>query len=399
MQIALDVLEPLGRIARRVLQPQHFQPALVLVAGKGAGHVLLAVQIVRQRDGAFQRQLGAGADREMRGRRRVAEQHDIAGRPALAQHAVEVEPGRAAQMLGVRHQRVAVEMGGEDFLAGGDGLFGVHFVEAGLAPGFFRAFDDEGRGVGIELIGVRPDPAVLGLFEDEREGLVELLAGAEPDVFAGAHVDVGLEHVGIGRAHARVHPVGADDQVVALQLIQALHLGLEAQVDAELTRPLLQNFQEPHAADAGKAVAARAHHRAAVMHGDVVPIDEGVADRRRADRIVGVEIAERVLRQHHAPAEGVVRPVALEHHDLVRGIAQFQRNREIKPARAAPQNCRTHRPAPSWCQADSMPQPRRYYKHKIFMPKVFPLAALAQASLCRERGHHIRNSVLPHRPR
>ena len=39
MQIAFDVLEPLGRVARRALQPQHFGPALLLVAMEAAASV------------------------------------------------------------------------------------------------------------------------------------------------------------------------------------------------------------------------------------------------------------------------------------------------------------------------------------------------------------------------
>ena len=78
MEIALDVLEPFGRIARRVLQPQHFEPALVSRSGaKAAASVGLAVDVIGERDGAFHRQLRAGADREMRGRGGIAEQHDV----------------------------------------------------------------------------------------------------------------------------------------------------------------------------------------------------------------------------------------------------------------------------------------------------------------------------------
>ena len=72
-------------------------------------------------------------------------------------------------------------------------------VETGAPPGLFRTFDDEGRGVGVELIGVRPDPAVLRFLEDEGEGVVEFLVRAEPDIFAGAHVDVRLEDIGVAR--------------------------------------------------------------------------------------------------------------------------------------------------------------------------------------------------------
>ena len=134
----------------------------------------------------------------MRGRRGIAEQHDVLVAPALAQHAIEIEPGRSTQMPRIGHQFMAAEIAREDFLAGGDGLVDAHAIEAEPPPGFLRALDDERRGVGVELISVHPDPAVLGLLEDEGEGVVKFLVRAEPDVLAGAHVDVGLEYV----AHA-----------------------------------------------------------------------------------------------------------------------------------------------------------------------------------------------------
>ena len=57
------------------------------------------------------------------------------------------------------------------------------------------------RGVAVELVGVRPDPAVLGLVKDESKRIVEFLMRAEPNVLASTHVDVGLEHVGMGGAY------------------------------------------------------------------------------------------------------------------------------------------------------------------------------------------------------
>ncbi len=153
----------------------------------------------------------------------VAQQHDVLVDPALAQHAVEIEPGRAAQMLA--HWSSAYCRPGcaaKIFSQARNGFFGRHVVEAGAPPGVFRAFDNERRGVGIELIGVRPDPAVLGFLEDEGEGVVEFLVGAEPDVFAGAHVDIRLEHIGVSGANAGIDAVGADDQVVVVISVEIL---------------------------------------------------------------------------------------------------------------------------------------------------------------------------------
>jgi hypothetical protein len=103
IEVALDLLEPLGGVARRALQSQHLGAALRLVALKGGLMVGLDVQIFGKSDGAFERELGARADREVGRGGCVAEQHDIAARPPLAQDAVEVEPGRAAQVAGVGH--------------------------------------------------------------------------------------------------------------------------------------------------------------------------------------------------------------------------------------------------------------------------------------------------------
>ena len=150
---------------------------------------------------------------------------------------------------------MAVEIFGEQLLARGDALVLVHPVEAEAAPGLLRTFDDEGRAVGREAIGVRPDPAVLGLLEGEGEG-VEHLRRAEPDELVGAHVDVDPERVGIGVAEARVGAVRGDDQVVVAPLrIGGIALGFEVQHDAELARAVLQDFEQALAADADEAVA------------------------------------------------------------------------------------------------------------------------------------------------
>ncbi len=160
-------------------------------------------------------------------------------------------------MARVRHQFVAAEIARKNLLAGGNGLIDAHAVEAGATPGRFRTFDNEGRGVGVELIGVRPDPAMFGFFEYEREGVVELLMGAEPDIFAGAHIDVGLEDVGVARPHARVDAVGPDDEVEVPIGFKVLRFGLELEPHAKGAGAILQDVQEAFAPDAAKAVAGR----------------------------------------------------------------------------------------------------------------------------------------------
>src|SRR6478736_5852323 len=98
-------------------------------------------------------------------------------------------------MAGIRLQSMTAEGLREHALALGERVFQAHRVEAESAPCRLRAFHDKGCRVGIELVRMRPDPAVSCFFEDERERVVESLMRAEPDVLAGAHVDIRLEHM------------------------------------------------------------------------------------------------------------------------------------------------------------------------------------------------------------
>src|SRR5262249_15095875 len=79
------------------------------------------------------------------------------------------------------------------------------------------------------------------------------------------------------------------------------------------------------------------------MNLDIVPINERLADARRALRIVGLEIRQRLVGQHHPPAERIVWPVAFDHHDLMRGIPSLQRDREVETTGTAAQTNRAHK--------------------------------------------------------
>ena len=56
----------------------------------------------------------------------------------------------------------------------------------------------------------------------------------------------------------------------------------------------------------------------------------------------GVEVAERLVGEDHAPAERVVGPVALDDHDLVARIAPLHRDREVKPGWSAAEAGNAH---------------------------------------------------------
>ena len=151
---------------------------------------------------------------------------------------------------------MATEIGRKDPLAGFARLVLRHLAKAKGLPCLLAALDDEGRRVGVELVGMSPNPAALGFFEDEGEGVIELLARAEPHELAFSALDLGREVGGILTTNLRIEAVAGDHQVEALgKLLRALHLGLKAQFHAKLTCALLQQQQQLAAADATKAMA------------------------------------------------------------------------------------------------------------------------------------------------
>ena len=347
IKVALHVLEPFDRVTRRRLQAQYLEAAGLLVFLEGRRQIGVVGDVFRERDRRFQRQFRARADREMRRGRGIAQQHDVLVAPLLAKHARELDPGRAADVAGVGHQLVPVKMVFEDLLADRDGLFLRLLAETVGVEGLLAAFDDESRRVLVELVGVNPDPALVGLLEDEGEGVVELLMRAEPNEGAAAHVDVGLEsvlelHSGLG-----VQTVRGDNQIVVVHVFRCgLHLGLELQVHTQFAGPLLQDQQQALAPDPAEAMAGAEDRVALVVQRDVVPIGEVAADFLGRDGIIGLEIVQRLVREHDAPAEGVIGAVALKHGDIGLGLAQLERDREVQPRRTAAKTDCTHRNSP-----------------------------------------------------
>ena len=204
-----------------------------------AGLVPVLLELARQFDRVLDRQLGARADGEVRGVHRVAHQHHVRAaveqRPLLAAHALEVQPGRAAQVARVGHQLVAAQVRGKELLAKGHRLLGVQLVQAMRLPHGFGRLDDEGRGLVVELVDMRLEPAVLGLHESEVEGVVQL-GGAQPDEAVGPRHHVGLEVGGVLVADLRVDAVAGDDQVGVGIVGIGIHLDLELQLHAQLPR-------------------------------------------------------------------------------------------------------------------------------------------------------------------
>ena len=188
---------------------------------------------------------------------------------------------------------------------------------------------------------------MLGLAELEGEG-IELLVGAEPDIAVGPHHHVGLEDAGIFVAEAGIDAVGRYDQVGVGEFLVALDLVLEHQLDAEFLAAVLQDVQHLLAADADEAVAAGADLAALEDELDVVPVVEGHLDGLGGLRVPLAHRLHGGVREDHAPAERVVRAVALDHRDLVLGVLLLHQEGEVESSRAAANTDDAHLPFSGW---------------------------------------------------
>ena len=143
-------------------------------------------------------------------------------------------------------------------------------------------------------------------------------------------------------ADLRVDAVGDHDQVGVGELLQALDLALEAHLHAELAAAVLQDVEQRDARAAAEAVAAGAHHLALVDHVDVAPVGEAAADALVGDGVVGLEGVERLVGEHHAEAEGVVRAVALVDRDVPARPGLLRQQREVQAAGSSSDDADLH---------------------------------------------------------
>jgi len=323
------MLEPGERHVGGVLRLLDLLAARGVVHLQGLFDIALLAQCLIERNGIFHRELGARADREVGGRLRVADQDRVPHHPGLVGDRREIPPERA-----VVDELVAFELVGEHVLDHRQHLGLGEPVETEVAPGGFIRLDDPGGAIGLVLITVRNDQAFLGLAEEILER-VEWLGRAEPGEFVRAQVEARLEVLLVLLPDARVDAVGDDDQVRVLELGDVLHVALEAHVDAELAPAVLQDVEERHARAATEAIAAGAQRLALVNDVDVAPVGEAAPDALVGDKVVGLERIERLVGEHHAEAERIVRTVSLVDRDVPARPRLLREQREVKPSRAA----------------------------------------------------------------
>ena len=145
--VAADPLEPLEAPLGRALRALDDRPPVGLVGVQGGGHVAgVLAERPCEADRVLERELRPRPDREVRGVRGVAQQHDVPVAPGRVAHGDEVDPLRV-----VADQAVAVQHVGEQLLAEGDAL-AVALARAQVA----------------RVVEPRAAPRLLGGLHDER---------------------------------------------------------------------------------------------------------------------------------------------------------------------------------------------------------------------------------------
>jgi hypothetical protein len=112
-------------------------------------------------------------------------------------------------------------------------------------------------------------------------------------------------------------------------------IAAEQDLDAERLGATLQDVEEDLARQAGETVTARGHDLAAIMDIDGVPVGEAPRDLAVCLGIGRGDVAERLIGEHDAPAERVLRAVALDDDDPMRRIEALHQDGEEQPGRAA----------------------------------------------------------------
>ena len=312
-------------LAHRLVSCQHL--------GDVGGLVSYLLELTDQFDCILQRQFGARSDGKVRRVNGVAHQHHMAlslfHPPCLASHALEVEPGRASQVAGVGHQGLSLQIRGKELFAKCHRGRRVGLIQTVGQPHVLGAFDDEGRSLLVKFVHMRLKPAVLGFFKQKRKSVIKFVR-AQPDVSVRSGHDIGLKDVGMPLSHHRVDAVAGDHQIGVGIVELGLGLAFEHQFHPQGFAPRLQDVEQFFAADADKAMSPRADHPPLEMHLDVVPMVKGLFDFLRRNGVPGLHVLHGLVREDHSPTKGVIRLVALDHGDVVRGVEFFHQQGEIQ---------------------------------------------------------------------
>ena len=265
----------------------------------------------------------------MRGVERVAQQH----RRCRATSARSGPSGRCARCCGWRSagSRRAGRPTGAPCRRAASGSSSSATSSLRALPGRGRGLDDPCALAGAVPIGAEHPDAVLVLGEVEGEGVMRP-GRAEPEEAVAAVLDARPEPPrGIVSRTVELIPSAPTSRSKSRSAAGSPISLSKRRFHAEPGAAPLQHVEQRAARAAAEAVPAAAHRLAVEDEVDLVPVDEDVADRVVALRVVVAEIVQRLVGEHDAEAERVVAPVALVDRDLPARPGLLRQQREIEP--------------------------------------------------------------------
>jgi hypothetical protein len=263
-------------------------------------------------------------------------------------------------------QAMTVQMMFEDVLEEGESVSGVHGVEAEAGPGLSRALHHERTRLGVDPVGVSPQPSMARLDKGPGES-VEYLVRPQPYVLVAAEAHIGLEAPGF-EPGAAVHPIAGRDEIGLRQLGRGGHFLLELNTHTQVLGPLGQDVEQVLAPDAVTAAPVVQHLLAVDVDEFLLPDRCGLLDCPGRNRVASVEVGQDVVPEHDAPALGRAGCAAFEDGDVVPRILQLHQKREVEAGRAATHADDPHRFPPSerprsspWSVRGTACPPSRYH--------------------------------------
>ncbi len=235
-------------------------------------------------------------------------------------------------MTAVRQEGMIVQPGSEKRLTKGNCRCRIRVFETGTLPRLLAGFHDESGSCIVEAIRVRLEPAEGSLDKNKSESLKELMR-SQPDKLIFSGLNCGLEVIGIEGADSAVYAIGGNDQIGFPDLLRVGNLGVEYEPHSEGFRPLLEDIQKMFSLDSAKTMAARSDYFSFEVDVYVVPAREAIHNAPLRRPVAALQVFKSLVGKNNAPAECVIREIALVHRNLMRWVRLLHQDGEVKPRR------------------------------------------------------------------
>ena len=129
---------------------------------------------------------------------------------------------------------------------------------------------------------------------------------------------------------------------VADQRGDVIDVDTKPQHHTQLRAALAEDGKQLSTTDAAEAVSTGAHRASIAMHFDVIPMVERPRQVFGRGGVCCIQALDRLVTQHNAPAERIVRLVSFNDDDFCFGIAPACQQCRVQPAGASTDDQQSH---------------------------------------------------------